>query len=57
MRPEAKTLHSILMQTNERSLLAWRKEDKEASSRAAELGAPLKKGITLYEELQYMYYT
>ena len=55
MRPEAKALHVTLSQTNERSLLAWKTEDKETSPGAAELGAPLEEGTALYQDLQIVY--
>ena len=36
-------------------LLSWSQQDKETSSKAAVLGAPLEEGKHLYQELQNKY--
>lgn len=40
---------------NDDSLLTWETEDYETSPRAAEIGAPLSEGYSLYRELQHEY--
>ena len=41
--------------TDPETLLSWSQQDKETSSKASVLGAPLEEGKHLYQELQNKY--
>ena len=53
-RPTFEDLARELYRDSE-ALLSWSQQDKETSSKASVLGAPLEKGKHLYQDLQNKY--